>query len=159
MTDGPLHTPAWRNFRRMQTSACWFGSLIYLLAVLRAWSVLEGAPTLKAQLFLVFPTVFFLFALITPLSNGPLRRWLKKYVWMSFAAGFGQSVPSVLGGLGVLAVAAAFVFAQIAGVSDGGRYPAGIFSAYAAGVGILFAQAVLAARLEHEPEVRRMIER
>jgi hypothetical protein len=158
MTEGPPLKPAWLNFRRMQRSACWFGSLVYLLAVLRAWEVLPGDSALKFQLFLAFPGVFFLFALITPLSNGPLRRWLKKYVWMSFAAGFGQSVPSVLGGLGVLAVAAAFVFAQIAGHSDGGRYPAGIFSAYAAGVGVLFAQALLASRLEREPDVRKMIE-
>jgi hypothetical protein len=155
----PRHTPAWRNFKRMQSSACWFGTLIYVLAVLRAWDVLPGEPRLKLQLFLLFPAVFFLFSLITPLSNGPLRRWLKKYVWMSFAAGFGQTVPSVLGGLGVLAVAAAFVFAQIAGHGNGGRYPAGIFSAYAAGVGILFAQAVLARRLEQEPTVRALIER
>lgn len=157
MTNEPPRNPAWRNFRRMQRSACWFGSLIYLLAVVRAWDVLPGDKTLKAQFFLVFPGVFFLFALITPLSNGPLRRWLTKYVWMSFGAGFGQSIPSVLGGLGVLAIAAAFIFHQIAGVSDGGRYPAGIFSAYAAGVGVLFAQAVLAGRLEKEPDVRRMI--
>jgi hypothetical protein len=52
-----------------------------------------------------------------------VRRWLKKYVWMSFAAGFGQTVPSVVGGLGVLAFAAVFIFLQIAGVEDWGPLP------------------------------------
>jgi hypothetical protein len=143
----------------MQGSACLFGSLVYGAAVLRAFDALPGATSFKLTVFLVFPAVFFGLAFIVPLIAAPVRRWLKKYVWMSFAAGFGQTVWSVLGGLGVLAVAAAFIFMQIAGVEDGGRYPAGIFSAYASGVGILFAQAVLTRRLEREPEVRRLIER
>ena len=162
MPDESGRTPpavAWRNFKRMQRSACLFASLIYLAAVVRAWDVLPGDSAMKARLFLIIPSVFFLFSLITPLSSGPLRRWLKKYVWMSFASGFGQTVWSVAGGLGVLAVAAAFIFAQIIGHQNGGRYPAGIFSAYAAGIGILFAQAVLARWLEREPNVRSILER
>lgn len=143
----------------MQRSACLFGSLIFFAAVVRAWDVLPGEARMKGYFFLLFPAVFFAFAFIVPLSAGPLRRVLKRYVWMSYAAGFGQSFWSVVGGLGVLAVAAWFVFAQIAGHGDGGRYPSGIFSAYAAGVGVLFAQAVLAWRLEREPDIRRVIER
>jgi hypothetical protein len=160
VNDGPpAHTPAWRNFKRMQGSACLFGSLIYFAAVLRAWDALPGTPGFKAAVFLGFPGVFFALAFAVPLLAGPVRRWLQKYVWMSFAAGFGQTVPSVVGGLGVLAFAAAFIFVQIAGAAEGGRYPAGIFSAYASGVGILFAQAVLTRWLEREPAVRQVIER
>jgi uncharacterized membrane protein YesL len=155
----PLHTRAWRNFRRMQLSGCLFAALIYMLAVLHAWEALPGAPRMKAYFFLLFPAVFFLFTFVVPLSAGPIRRMLKRYVWMSFAAGFGQNVVSVVGGLGVLALTAGFIFLQIAGHEDGGRYPAGIFSAYAAGVGVLFAQAVLTRWLEREPEVRALIER
>lgn len=161
MTDAPppLHTRAWRNFRRMQLSGCLFGALIYLAAVLQAWETLPGEPLLKAMLFVVFPAVFFLFTFVAPLSAGPIRRVLSRYVWMSFAAGFGQNVVSVLGCLGVLALTAGFIFAQIAGHAEGGRYPAGIFSAYAAGVGVLFAQAVITRWLEREPDVRALIER
>jgi hypothetical protein len=157
--DAPLHTAAWRNFKRMQGSACLFGSLIYLAAALRAWEALPGEPRFKATIFLIAPALFFSLAFTVPLVAGPVRRWLKKYVWMSFAAGFGQTVWSVVGGLGVLAFCAGFIFLQIAGAADGGRYPAGIFSAYASGVGILFAQAVLTRLLEREPSVRQLIER
>ena len=160
MSDGPpSHTSAWRNFKRMQVSACLFGSLIYGLAVLRAWDVLPGAPNFKAAVFLGFPAMFFTLAFAVPLLAAPVRRWLKKYVWMSFSAGFGQTVSSVVGGLGVLLFASVFIFMQIANWTEGGRYPAQIFSAYASGVGILFAQAVLTRWLEREPSIRELIER
>ena len=47
---------------------------------------------------------------------------------------------------------------QIAGVAQGGRYPAGVFSGYAAGIGILLVQAVLARALERDPQIRTQIE-
>jgi hypothetical protein len=62
--DAPLHTPAWRNFKRMQASACVFGSLIYGAAVLRAWEALPGAPGMKATFFLLFPAIFFSLAFL-----------------------------------------------------------------------------------------------
>jgi hypothetical protein len=43
-------------------------------------------------------------------------------------------------------------------VAHGGRYPAGVFSGYAAGIGILLVQAILARDLERDPDVRRRIE-
>ena len=98
------------------------------------------------------------YCVLPPLLAPPVRRWLKRYVWLSFAAGFGQSVGSVLTSLGVLAVAAVFIHWQIAGAAGGGRYPAGVFSAFGAGIGILVAQAVLVRVLEREPKIREIIE-
>ncbi len=152
------HVLAWRRFRRMQASACAAGSLIYAGAAVHAWRILPGPVGLKSALILVFPALFALLAFVTPLQVRPLRRVLKRYVWMSFAAGFGQTPLSVLAGLGLLVFAAVFIYLQIAGVASGGRYPAGVFSGYGAGVGILFAQALLAVALEREPKVRQIIE-
>jgi hypothetical protein len=126
--------------------------------VVHAWRVLPGAPSLKLLITLAFPALYFLAALVLPLVIPPVRRMLKHYVWMSFAAGFGQSVGSVLSGLGVLALAALFVHWQIAGAASGGRYPAGVFSAFGAGIGILVAQALLVRLLEREPKIREIIE-
>ena len=153
-----LHTRAWRNFKRMQLSACLFGGLIYAAAVVRAYQELPGDPRLKLFVMLGAPFAFFCMTLLAVFTIGALRRWLKRYVWMTFAAGFGQTAWSVAGGLGVLAVAAGFIFLQISRFDDGGRYPAGIFSAYAAGVGLLVAQTLLCRVLEREPDVRRLIE-
>ena len=141
----------------MQGSACAFATLVYGLAVLRAWDALPGQPGFKVAVFLVFPAAFFGLAFLLPLLAGPLRRGLKRYVLMSFAAGFGQSVISVLVGLGVLALAAGFIFFQIGAAQDGGRHPGGMFSAYAAGIGILFAQLVLSRLLERDEGVRELL--
>lgn len=154
-----VHVTAWRNFKRMQASACVFASLIYAAAVMHAWRVLPGEPSLKLAVTMAFPAAYFLAALVLPLFIRPIRRLLKRYVWMSFAAGFGQTPSSVLTGLGMIAAVAMFIYWQINGYDDGGRYPAGVFSAYGAGVGILFAQAALVLALEREPKIREIIER
>lgn len=154
-----LHTPAWRNFKRMQLSACLFGALIFALTVVRAYDVLPGAARDKLFVFVVAPLGFFALTLAAVFTASPLRRMLKRYVWMTYAAGFGQTPWSVIVGLGILALAAGLILFQIARVDDGGDYPAGIFSAYAAGVALLVAQTLLCRTLEREPEVRRLIER
>ena len=77
---------------------------------------------------------------------------------MSYVAGFGQRVLSVLTGIGLLLGAAGFIYWQVADVAHGGRYPAGVFSGYAAGIGILVAQILLVRRMERDPEVRALIE-
>jgi hypothetical protein len=155
----PAVTPAWRNFRRMQGSACVFILLLYAAAALRAWTVLQGPADLKRAVILIFPAFFAMLALWTPLAVAPLRRRLKRYVWLTFAAGFGQSVGSVVIGLGVLAAGAGFLFLEIARAAHGGRWPAGAFSALGAGAGVLMAQAVLTTWLEREPKVRDIIRR
>ncbi len=153
-----VHVVEWRNFKRMQASACLFASLIYLGAVVHAWRILPGSHGLKLAVTIGFPAVYFLASYFLPLYIRPVRRLLKRYVWLSYAAGFGQTPLSVITGLGLLVVAAGFIYAQIHAVDDGGRYPAGVFSAYGAGIGILFAQATLVLALEREPKIREIIE-
>ncbi|MGZ3273027.1 MAG: hypothetical protein ACXU82_09200 [Caulobacteraceae bacterium] len=152
------HTPAWRNFKRMQDCACLVASLIYAAAVVHAWRVLPGPPQKKLVFTLAAPLIFLSLTMLLPLVLGGLRRLLRHYVWLSFKAGFGQTPGSIISGLGLLGFAAVFIYLQIGGVSHGGRYPAGVFSGYAAGIGILFVQAVLVRSLERDPEVRARIE-
>ncbi|HVY32848.1 MAG TPA: hypothetical protein VG960_00380 [Caulobacteraceae bacterium] len=152
------YSRAWRNFRRMQDSALLFASLIYLGAVLHAWTVLPGSDARKAMFTLAFPGIFLAVTLAVFVTVSPARAWVRRYVWMSFKAGFGQTVGSVLSGLGLLVFAAGFIYLQVAGVAKGGRYPAGVFSGYAAGIGIILAQALQVRRLERDPEVRREIQ-
>jgi hypothetical protein len=152
------HTPAWRAFKRTEDCACAFASLIYVGAMLHAWQVLPGDAASKLTWMVAAPLMFLMLSFGLPLLIGGMRRLLTRYVWLSFRSGFGQTPLSVLSGLGLLALAAVFVYEQVAGAAHGSRYPAGVFAAYAAGIGILFAQALLVRALERLPEVRAVIE-
>jgi len=152
------HTAAWRNFRRTQDLTVATAGLIYAGAVLHAFDRLPGGEALIAQRTLIWPGVFLTLSLALPLVVGVLRRGLARYVWMSFQAGFGQNVRSILAGVILLGGAAALIYWQISTAAGGGRYPAGVFSGYAAGIGILAAQAALVRVLEKHPEVRKQIE-
>lgn len=152
------HTRAWRNFKRMQDSTVAAASLIYAAAALHALKVLPEEVRLSAGSLLVLPAAFLIASVVLPLALGPVRRLLARYVWMSFVSGFGQTVVSVLTGLGLLFVAAAFIWWQVAVFAGIGRLPVGLFAGYASGIGILIAQASLARRLERDPEVARRIE-
>ena len=66
--------------------------------------------------------------------------------------------PELLTGLVIVLGAALFMYWQIGAAANGGRYPAGVFSGYAAGIGILGAQAFLVRVLEKHPEARAEIE-
>lgn len=151
-------TRAWRDFKRMQDIAVGAATLIYAGAVINAFQVLPGGNALIAQRTLVWPGLILFLSLTLPLLIPFLKRILARYVWLSFQAGFGQTAVSVLTGVGLLAVAALFIYWQVWAVGHGGRYPAGVFSGYAAGIGILAAQAVLVRALETVPEVRTQIE-
>jgi len=153
-----VHTASWRNFRRMQMSTFAAASLIYAGAVLYAWRTLPGEEDLKLQRTIFFPTSFLLLSWLLPLLIPAVRRGLSRYVWLSYLSGFGQSVVSVLTGIGVLLAMAGFIYWQVAEVAHGGRYPAGVFSGYAAGIGVLVAQILLVKRMERDPAVRRLIE-
>lgn len=152
------YTTAWRNFKRTQDLTVATAALIYSGAVLHAFDRLPGEVALIVQRTLLWPGVFLSLSLSLPLVVGALRRPLTRYVWMSFRAGFGQTVVSILGGVALLGGAALFMYWQISDAAQGGRYPAGVFSGYAAGIGILAAQALLVRVLEKHPEVRKEIE-
>jgi hypothetical protein len=151
-------SPAWRMFRRMQYSAFAAGALIYAAAAAHAWRVLPGAPTFKLRWTLLYPSFYFLATLVVPLAAPPLRRMLQTHIWVSFRTGFGQSVISVMAVVLVLATAAGFIYADTASAAHSGRFPASAFSAYAAGVGVLLAQALLVRGFERDPALRPRIE-
>src|SRR5215469_14287570 len=152
-------SPSWRMFRRMNYTAFAVAALTYAAAAVHAWRVLPGAPSFKLAWILAYPSIFFLAALITPLAAPPIRRRLKTHVWISFRTGFGQSVVSVLAVVLVLATAAGFVYFDTAGATHGGRFPTPAFAAYATGVGVLLAQALMVRRIEKDPALRPAIER
>ncbi|MDO8911982.1 MAG: hypothetical protein Q8N10_09400 [Phenylobacterium sp.] len=151
-------TKAWRDFRRMQDVVAAASCLIYAGSVVHAFSVLPGGPAVIARHALVWPGAALLGGFALPLLILPARRVLARYVWMSFLSGFGQTPVSVLTGVGLLVVAAGFIYWQVASVATGGPYPAAVFGGYAAGIGILAAQSVLARWLERDPEARKHIE-
>jgi hypothetical protein len=149
---------AWRDFKRMQDVAVCASGLIYAGAVVNAFAALPGATGLKVQVTLFWPAGFLFLSLALPLLIPPVRKLLAKYVWLTFQAGFGQTAVSVMSGIGLLAGAALFIYWQVLEASHGGPYPAGVFSGYAAGIGILIAQAALVRTLERVPEVLKVIE-
>jgi hypothetical protein len=152
------YTRAWRNFKRMQDLTVAIAALIYAGAAVHAFTRLPGDTAMILRWILIWPGVFLLVSLAVPLAVAPLRRGLSKYVWMSFRAGFGQTPGSIVTGLVLLLGAAGFIYWQIASIAASGRYQANVFSAYAAGIGILAAQAVLVRALERIPEIRKLIE-
>lgn len=152
------HTLAWRHFKRTQDLTVLTASLIYAGAVVHAFDRLSAPPAMLVQQTVVWPAVFLALSMFIPLLVGALRRPLARYVWMTFQAGFGQNLRSILSGVVLLGGAAALIYWQIANAANGGRQPASVFSAYTAGIGILAAQAVLVRVLEKHPDVRKQIE-
>ena len=156
--DPARHTRAWRDFKRMQAAAPLFATLLYAAAVVHAWGVIPAGDAAKRAFLLLFPAVYGMAVLVVTLQMQVVRRWLKRYVWLSFASGFGQSPVSVLTGLGVLALAAGLIYRRIGIAAGGGPLPAGPFSALGAGIGVLLAQFLLVTALEREPKIREIIE-
>ena len=142
---------SWRIFRRMEYSAFAAGALIYAASAADAWGALPGAAVFKLQRILLFPGVFFLMTLVAGLAIPPVRRALQAHLWMSFRTGFGQSVVSVLAVVLVLGLFAVLIYTDTAHAAQGGKFPGSAFCAYAAGVGVLLAQAILDRRLERDP--------
>jgi hypothetical protein len=143
----------------MQDSAFVVGALIYTAAAVHAWTVLPGAATFKLQHMVLMPGVYFLATLLIPLATPPVRRVLRTHLWIAFRTGFGQSVISVLAVVLILASAAAFIILDTAHAAHSGRgFPESAFAAYAAGVGVLLAQALLVRRIERDPVLRPSIE-
>lgn len=145
--------PAWRNFKRMQDLTVAAASLIYAAAVLNAFGRLPGGEAVVMRWTLLWPAAYLGFSLALPLLIGPLKRWLAKYVWLSFQAGFGQTPVSVVSGVGLLLASGLFIYWQVDHAAHTGQAGANVFAAYAAGIGILAAQAVLVRHLEQVPEI------
>jgi hypothetical protein len=142
----------------MQDSAFAAAALLYAAGVTYAWSVLPWSPAFKLYWLVLYPGCYFLGTLVLPLAIPPLRRLLKTHIWISFRTGFGQSVVSVLAVVLVLGVFAAFIYIDTTGATHGGRFPSSAFAAYAAGVGVLLAQALLVRLIERDPMLRASIE-
>ena len=153
-------TPAWRNFKRMQDLTVAAASLIYAAAVLNALGRLPGGEAAILRWTLLWPAAYLGFSLAIPLLVAPLKRWLAKYVWMSFQAGFGQTPGSVVVGMALLLGAGLFIWRQVDHAAAVGQVGVNVFAAYAAGIGILAAQAILVRALEQVPDIReRIVER
>jgi hypothetical protein len=148
----------WRNFKQMHDLVAVAAGLIFASGALRAFERGADEPLALAEATLVWPAVNLAAALALPLRIQFLRRLLARYVWMSFVAGFGQTVVSVIVGAGLMIGAAMIIHREVATATDA-LSMAPIFCAYASGIGILAAQALLARALERRPEVRALIEK
>lgn len=151
-------TPAWRNFKRMQDLTVTASGLIYAAAAVHTADRLPADAGTLALWMVVYPAAYLAVSLTVPLAVPPLRRWLARYVWMSFLQGFGQTVASTVIGVVLMLAAGAFVYWQAASMAANGELGANVFSAYASGIGILAAQALLVRVLERSPEIRAIIE-
>jgi hypothetical protein len=151
-------TPAWRNFKRMQDLTVAAASLIYAAAVIDALGRLPGGPVMTLRWTLLWPAAYLGFSLAIPLLIPPVKRWLARYVWMSFQAGFGQSPGSVVVGVALLLGAGLFIHHEVGRAAQTGQAGVDVFACFAAGIGILGAQAFLVRALEQTPDIRAQIE-
>jgi len=149
---------AWVNFKRMEDMTAAAGILIYAAAAVQGFQELPGGAAVVAQWTVIWPIIWLLFTLGVALLVPALRRSLTRYVWMSFKAGFGQTPGSVVVGVALLMGAALLIYRKMAQIAATGQYATSVFSAYAAGVGLLIAQAALVRALERLPEIRAVIE-
>ena len=150
-------TPAWRNFKRMQDLTVAAACLIYTAAAVNAVGVLPGDFGHVVSWTVLWPAAYLGFSLAVPLLVTPLKDWLARYVWMSFRAGFGQTAGSVIGGMVLPIGFGLFVWWQVSRQADSGRPGVNVFACYAAGIGILAAQAILVRALERVPDIKKQI--
>ncbi len=141
----------WGIFRSMQDSVLATGLLVYAAVAVDAWHVLPGANGFKANLTLLFPGGYLIAVLVASLTVPAARKAVRRHLLLSYQTGFGQSVISVLVGLGLLIVVAGLIFWQVHHLAGGGVSPAGAFSGFGAGLGLLVAQSILVRGLEKGP--------
>jgi hypothetical protein len=149
---------AWRNFRRMQDLTLGFACLAVLADAILAWPVLPGGTGLKLTFVVLFPILYLAGVAACGLLIPPLRDFITRFVWLTFRTGFGQSVISVLLAFAVLAAVTAYTWWVSAHAATGGQYPAGVFSGFGAGIGLLIVQAVITHRIQRDPIVRKELE-
>ncbi len=142
----------------MQDTVVAVAGLAYGGAALEAWRALPGAVGVKLWRLGLYPGGLLAVALIAALWAPILRGALLRHLWISYRTGFGQSVISVLAGVGVLIALAIF---SIWPILHGGPLDprfGGAFAAYGAGIGLLLAEAILVRRIEADPHFRGQIE-
>ncbi len=144
---------SWRIFRRMQDSVLAVGLLVDAGSIVDAWRVLPGDAAFKARLTLLFPVTYLIAVLAGSLALPAARKALKRHLWLSYRTGFGQSVVSVISGLGLLVAVAGLIVWQVHHLAAGGTSPGGAFSGYGAGLGLLLAQVILVRTLERDPDM------
>jgi hypothetical protein len=149
---------AWRNFRRMQDLTLGFACLAVVADALLAWPVVPGGTGLKLTFIVAFPLFYLGLVAVCGLWVRPLREVITRFVWITFRTGFGQSVISVLIPFAVLSGITAYTWWVSAHAADGGQYPAGVFSGFGAGIGLLIVQAVITHRIERDPVLRQELE-
>lgn len=149
---------SWRLFRRMQYSVLAVGVLVYAAAAIDAWGVVPGQALFKWRLTTLFPGVYLVVTLGAVLWIPPLRRAIRRHIWVSYQTGFGQSPISVIVGMGLLVAVAGLMVWEAHGLARGGPSPGGAFSGYGAGLGLLVAQAALSRSIESDPKLRAQIE-
>ena len=143
----------------MQHTLIVVAGLIYAVAALEAWRrVPWRGQTLELLRTAVFPSAFLLVTVALILFVPVVSRLMTAHLWTSYRTGYGQSVISVLAGVGLILLLAGVMFWRIAGAAHGGRDPAGALAAFASGLGLLIAQAVLLRRIEADPQLGRLIE-
>jgi hypothetical protein len=148
---------SWRLFRQMQASVLAVGLLVYAGAVVDAWRVLPSEHGLRWRLTLLFPGVYLVLTLVGVLAIPIARRSITRHLWISYRTGFGQSVISVVVGLGLLVALAGLIVWQVHQLAHGGASPGGAFAGFGAGLGLLIAQVVLVRNLEADPALRDLI--
>lgn len=151
-------SPDWRNFRRMQDLTLGFAAAAFVADAILAWPLIPAETGFKLSILVFFPAVYLIGVTALTLSIRPLRDWMTRFVWMSFKAGFGQTVISVLVSIGMLCAITVYTYWASLGAAEGGPSPAGAFSGFGAGIGILIVQTVLTHRLQHDPEFETEVE-
>jgi len=141
----------------MQVSVLAVGLLVYAGATLDAWQVLPGGDDLRWKLTVLFPGAYLALTLVGALAIPGVRKAITRHLWISYRTGFGQSVISVIVGLGLLVALAGLIVWQVHRLAHGGASPGGAFSGFGAGLGLLIAQVVLVRSLEADPAVRKEI--
>lgn len=150
--------PGWLNFRRMQDTVAAVAGLVYAAVTLEAWRALPAPDSFKLERLIILPGMLALFTLAGALLIPLPRRALMRHLWVSYRTGFGQTVISVLGGVGVLVLLALLSLWPILFPDKAGPRLGSGFSAYGAGIGLLLAEAILVRRLQVDPVLRQQIE-
>ncbi len=142
----------------MQDTVAAVAGLVYAAVALEAWRALPAPDSIKLERLILLPGLLALLALASALRVSPLRRALLRHLWLSYRTGFGQTVISVLGGVGVLIFLALVSLWPILFPDKVGPRLGSGFSAYGAGIGLLLAEAILVRRLQVDPVLRPQIE-